>query len=123
MLEAGKLLGAFSHIDESNQKELVVEFISEEAMKTSEIEGELLDRESLSISLRRNFGLMADGQKVPLREKGITEMMVDAYHHFATPLTHETMFNWHRSLMQSHTHLKDIGSYRTHEDPMQVVSG
>ena len=123
MFEAGKLLGAFSHVDENNQKELVVEFISEEAIKTSKIEGELLDRESLAISLRRNFGLIADGQRIPPRERGITEMMVDAYHHFDTPLTHETMFNWHRSLMQSHTHLKGIGNYRTHEDPMQVVSG
>jgi len=50
-------------------------------------------------------------------------MMVDAYHHFDKPLTHETVFNWHRSLMQGHARLKDIGSYRTHEDPMQVVSG
>jgi len=123
MLEAGKLLGAFSHVDENNQKELIVEFISEEALKTSKIEGELLDRESLGISLRQKLGLVADGQKIPPREKGIAEMMVDAYRHFDKPLTRETMFNWHRSLMQGHAHLKDIGSYRTHEDPMQVVSG
>jgi len=123
MLEAGKLLGAFSHVDENNQQELVVEFISEEAIKTSKIEGELLDRESLGISLRRNFGLVADSHKIPPREKGMAEMMVDAYHHFDKPLTHETMFHWHRCLMQSHRHLKDVGSFRTHEDPMQLVSG
>jgi Fic family protein len=50
-------------------------------------------------------------------------MMVNLYRTFETPLTHETLFEWHRMLCNGRRDLVDVGRYRTHEDAMQVVSG
>ncbi|EPR72556.1 hypothetical protein ADIWIN_2446 [Winogradskyella psychrotolerans RS-3] len=49
--------------------------------------------------------------------------MVDLYKNFDKPLTHQQLFNWHKMLTNGRRDLTDIGTYRTHEDPMQVVSG
>ena len=56
-------------------------------------------------------------------EFGVSEMMVDLYKNFDKQLTHEHLFNWHKMLTKERKDLTDIGKYRTHEDPMQVVSG
>jgi len=50
-------------------------------------------------------------------------MMVDLYRTYDAPLTHETMFGWHRMVMAGERRLSVIGGYRTHSEPMQVVSG
>jgi Fic family protein len=50
-------------------------------------------------------------------------MMVNLYQHFDKPLTHELLFKWHEMLTYGRRDLTDIGLYRTHTDPMQVVSG
>jgi Fic family protein len=74
-------------------------------------------------SLRRQFGLQTDARQVPLAEQGITQVLTDVYRQFADPLDEHTLFQWHRWLMQGRTNLKDVGTYRTHSEPMQVVSG
>lgn len=121
--ESGILIGAFRHLDADEKDLLTVDLISTEALKTSEIEGEILNRESLQSSIRRQFGLQTDGRKIPLSEQGIAEMMVSLYRTFDQPLTNEILFDWHRMLTNGRNNLNDIGCYRTHEDPMQVVSG
>jgi len=123
LLEAGKLLGAFSHFNEHDQTELTIELISLEACKSSEIEGEILNRDSLQSSIRRHFGLATDTQHVPPAEQGMAEMMLDLYRHFDQPLAHETMSRWHEKLMMGRRNLRDVGCYRTDEEPMQVISG
>lgn len=123
LFEAGKLLGALSHFKDSDKSELTVELISNEALKSSEIEGELLNRDSLQSSIRQNFGLTTDQQKISPAEQGMAEMMLDLYHHFDHSLSHKTMFDWHAGLMMGRKDLHDVGRYRTGEDPMQVVSG
>jgi Fic family protein len=102
---------------------LKIELISDEALKTSEIEGEILDRDSVQSSLRQQFGLGTDDRHVPPAERGIAEMMVNLYRTFGDPLAHETMFAWHNMLMRGERRINVIGGYRTHSDPMQVVSG
>lgn len=121
--ESGILIGAFRHLDADKKGLLTVDLISTEAFKTSEIEGEILNRDSLQSSIRRQFGLQTDGRKIPPSEQGIAEMMVNLYRTFDQPLSHETLFDWHRMLTNGRNDLDDIGCYRTHEDPMQVVSG
>ncbi len=123
LLEAGKLLGAFSHFNEHDKAELTIELISNEALKSSEIEGEFLNRDSLQSSIRRHFGLATDKQRVPPAEQGMADMMLDLYHHFDAPLSHESMFQWHEELMMGRRDLHDVGCYRTGDEPMQVVSG
>jgi Fic family protein len=60
---------------------------------------------------------------VPPAERGIAQMMVDLYLNFAKPLTDETMFGWHSMLMSGDRTIKTMGAYRTHPEPMRVVSG
>lgn len=121
--EAGVVVGAMKHVGKDQQSSLVIELISTEAVKTSEIEGEVLDRESVQSSLRRTFGLSADDRRVPLPEQGIADMMADLYRTWDEPLDHDTLFAWHTMVMKGRTGSMDVGRYRTHEEPMQVVSG
>ena len=121
--EAGVVVGALKHVGEDQRSNLVIELISTEAVKTSEIEGEVLDRASVQSSLRRNFGLGTEDRRVPPAEQGIADMMTDLYRGFGAPLTHEKLFAWHTMVMMGRKDVKDIGRYRTHEEPMQVVSG
>lgn len=123
LLEGGRWLGAFSHCIERDRIELTIGLMSHEAQKSSEIEGEMLSRDSLQSSLRRQFGLATDRSRIPPAEQGIAEMMMDLYHNFDAPLHHDTLFQWHAKLMMARRDLHDIGRYRTSGDPMQVVSG
>ncbi len=123
LLNSGEFIGAFRHINASDQDMLRLELISDEALKTSEIEGEILDRKSLQSSLRNQLGLETGNTIVPPRERGIAEMMVDVFHDFASPMTHENLHAWHRMVMADAQRISVIGGYRTHADAMQVVSG
>jgi len=121
--ESGTLLGAFKHLGGEQQQSITIDLISDEALKTSEIEGEYLDRDSLQSSIRQQFGLQTDQKKVPPAEQGVAQMMVDLYEDFDQPLSHEVLFKWHEMLLQSRTDLEEIGCYRTDPHPMQIVSG
>ena len=123
LLGAGQLFGAFMHLDDEDKNLLTIELISNEALKTSEIEGEYLDRDSLQSSIRRQFGLVSDNRKIPPAEHGIAQVMVDLYHGFQSPLSHATLFNWHTMLTNGRRDLNDIGRYSTHQECMQIVSG
>jgi len=121
--ESGVLRGAFTHINDEDKKQLIVELISTEAIKTSEIEGEYLNRDSVQSSIRRHFGLKTDNRKIPAAENGIAEMMLGVYENFAEPLKHKTLYAWHEMLCSGRNDLKSIGIYRRHLEPMQVISG
>jgi len=115
--------GTSKALTNEQKNTLIVELATNEAYKTSEIEGELLDRDSLQSSIRKHFGLKTDSRKVSPAEQGISEMMVDLYKNYKAPLSHEQLFTWHKMLTNGRRDLNDIGAYRTHEDPMQIVSG
>ncbi len=121
--QSGVFSGAVKHVGDEDRQQLTVELICDEALKTSEIEGEILNRDSLQSSIRRNFGLTSDDRKIPPAEQGIARMMVDLYRHFDAPLTDELLFRWHDMLMSGRRDLKDIGRYRRDENAMRVVSG
>ena len=121
--EAGTLLGAFQHLDSNEQQVIRVRLISEEALKTSAIEGEFLDRESLQSSIRKQLGLQAKSHNIPPAEQGVAEMMVDLYKAHGAPLDHQTLFRWHKMLLGNRKLVNEVGSYRTSDDAMQIVSG
>jgi hypothetical protein len=123
VLHSGRFLGTVQHLAGNDRDLLIVESMSNEALTTSEIEGEILNRESVQSSIRRQLGLAADHRKVLAAEQGIGEMMVDLYRTFDARLDADTLFNWHRMVTNGRTDLRDIGRYRTHREPMQVVSG
>lgn len=120
---SGIALGAFKHVKDDEQNNLLIDILADEALMTSEIEGEYLDRDSIQESIKLNLGLTTDRKKLPPAEFGISEMMVNLYQTYHAPLTDAYLFQWHRMLTNGRRDLKDIGCYRTHEDPMQIVSG
>lgn len=123
LLSSGEILGAVHHVTPSEREQLRIELLSDEAMQTSAIEGEFLDRLSVQSSLRRQLGLDPDSYPAKPREQGVAEMMVDVYSGFAAKLTHQTLFRWHRMLLSHDRRLETIGEYRQHADAMQIVSG
>lgn len=120
---SGVHVGVLSHLDEEDRELLRTEMLSDEAMLTSRIEGEVMDRESLQSSIRRLFGLAHDGRRVGPAERGISELQVDLYRSFAMPLTNEKLFEWHRMCMRGRLDLSVIGAYRRHAESMRIVSG
>jgi Fic family protein len=123
LLQSGQFIGAYRHITADDQETLKIELISDEAVKTSEIEGEILNRDSVQSSLRQQLGLGIEQPGVKPAERGVSKMMMDLYRSFAAPLTDKTMFDWHTMLLGDARDIKVIGGYRTHADPMQVASG
>jgi Fic family protein len=108
--------------------EAVLETLTEEVTKSSDIEGETLDREQVRSSLARRLGMDAAGLRTPDRNvEGVVEMMLDATQNYAAPLTAERLFGWHAALFptgRSGMSRIVVGAWRTEESgPMQVVSG
>lgn len=123
LLSSGEMIGAVRHVSANDRDLLRIELLSDEAVKTSEIEGEMLDRLSVQSSLRRQLGLETDVRPVRPQERGIAEMMIDVYDTWSAPLDHGALFRWHGMLMAGNRHIGTIGAYRTHDDAMQIVSG
>jgi Fic family protein len=123
LVGGGVFVGTVRHLGKQERDQLTIEVMSAEAVTTSEIEGEILDRASVQSSLRKQLGLATEERRVRPAERGIAEMMVDLYRSFAEPLSKEMLFRWHRMVMSGSSNLKDVGRFRTRGEPMQVVSG
>jgi Fic family protein len=123
LIGGGMFVGAIQHLGEEDRDQLTVEAMSSEALTTSEIEGEILDRASVQSSIQRQLGLAGDNRRIKPAEQGVSEMMIDLYKTFSAPLTSKTLFEWHRMLMSGRRDLTDVGRYRTSAEPMQVLSG
>lgn len=85
--QSGILIGSVKHLGDDDRTTITIEIMASEALKTSEIEGELLNRNSVQSSLRRQFGLETDHRRVPPAERGIAEMMMALFRDAAQPLT------------------------------------
>ena len=120
---SGVQVGVAKHLNDHDKLLVLIESLSNEAVTTSEIEGEIVNRDSVQSSFRRRFGLETDHRRVKPAEEGIAEMMVDLYETYSEPLTHRHLFRWHEMLFNGRRDLDAVGSYRTHDDPMRVVSG
>ena len=114
--------GMLDTVEQIARDDLTAEAMAFEAVTTSEIEGEVLDRESVQSSVRRALGFAADYRRARPAETGIAELMVTLYNDFAAPLDHGTLHTWHRMVMRGRGDLA-AGGYRTHAAPMQVISG
>lgn len=120
---AGIAVGVSKHLSDADRGALRVELMSHEAIDTSAIEGEALDRDSVQSSIRRHLGLAGDQRRVGPAEAGIAEMMVDLYGRVDEPLHEAILHQWHRLVANGRTDLANIGRYRRGGDPMQIVSG
>lgn len=116
-------LGTTKALSKEEHDILIVELATNETFKTSEIEGELLDRESLQSSIKRQFGLSADPKKSYPSEDGIAKLFYKNYTSFNQDLEHHTLHEWHAMLMDGNRTIETIGDYRKHKEAMQIVSG
>jgi Fic family protein len=123
LVGAGVIFGAVGHLDDERRDQLRVEAMSGEAVASAEIEGEVLDRDGVQSSIRRQLGLAAEVRRVSPAERGMAEVMVDVYRNWEAPLDEQTLCSWHETLMHGRRDVRDVGRYRTHAEPMQVVSG
>lgn len=119
----GRISGVLDGFSESEQSEAMINLMVSEAIKTSEIEGEYLSRKDVMSSIRRNLGL---NPELPIskdkRVQGVTELMLAIRKHFNAPLTETMLLDWHTMLMKGSKGIQ-IGQWRSHNEPMQIVSG
>src|SRR6516225_7432929 len=71
LLGSGVVIGSVKHLGEQEHKQLLVELMSAEAVTTSKIEGEVLNRDSVQSSIQRQLGLAADKRRASPVEQGI----------------------------------------------------
>src|ERR1700722_16315799 len=88
----GVFAGTYKHLGPEDREQFTVETMSTEALTTSEIEGEILDRASVQSSIQKQLGLAVANRRAGAAEQGIAEMMVDLYRTFAAPLSGEILF-------------------------------
>lgn len=127
-LKQGRLLGRLERLGFALQVEAELQATTEEAVKNAEIEGEILNRESVRSSIARRLGVPnAALGPVDRRADGIVEMTLDATRNCMAPLTRERLFAWQAALFptgRSGLHEIRIGTWRDDaRGPMQVVSG
>ena len=124
----GRLIGRMEALGFTLRAEAVLQTLTEDVLKSSEIEGELLDKEQVRSSIARRLGMDIGGLVAADRNvEGVVEMMLDATQHYDVPLTDERLFGWHAALFptgRSGMSRITVGAWRTADaGPMQVVSG
>ncbi len=121
----GKINGQMNALGFSAKEEATLTTLTLDVVKSSEIEGELLNYEQVRSSIARRLGINTAGLVPSSRHiEGVVEMMLDATQNYQKPLTQERLFGWHAALFPtgySGSHKIAVGQYRTGE--MQVLSG
>lgn len=120
---AGILVGVMAHLDSDDRQNLSIELMAQEAVDSSAIEGEILDRASVQSSVAKHLGIKADHRRANAAEAGAAELMANLFYSYREPISDAMLFHWHALLLNGRRDLADIGRYRTHADPMQIVSG
>jgi len=121
----GKIFGQINALGFSIKEDTMLTTLTLDVIKSSEIEGELLNYEQVRSSIARKLGLEYAGMVYPDRNvEGIVEMMLDATQNYQKPLDDERLFDWHAALFptgRSGMYKIEVGNYRKGE--MQIVSG
>lgn len=124
-LMQGKIIGQMNALGFFAKEEATLTALTLDVVKSSEIEGELLNYDQVRSSIARRLGINTAGLVSSSRHiEGVVEMMLDATQRYTLPLTEKRLFGWHAALFPtgySGTYLIKVGRYRT--DEMQIVSG
>lgn len=126
--EQGRLIGRMEGLGFPLQQEAVLQTLTEDVVKSSEIEGERLDQSQVRSSIARRLGMDAGGVDVIDRQvEGVVEMMLDATRNYDQPLAAERLFAWHASLFPTgRSGMRKLRVRAWRDDstgPMQVISG
>jgi len=124
----GRLFGRMEGLGFPLRSEAVLETLTLDVLKSSEIEGEVLNPDQVRTSIARRLGMdIAGAVGVDRNVEGVVEMTLDATQNFDKPLTAERLFGWHASLFptgHSGIHKIIVGAWRDDSTgPMQVLSG
>ncbi|WP_213769945.1 Fic family protein [Bradyrhizobium sp. dw_78] len=124
----GRLIGRMQALGFALREEAVLQTLTQDVLKSSEIEGDVLDKEEVRSSIARRLGMESAGLPPADRHvEGVVEMMLDATQRFNDPLTEERLLSWHASLFptgRSGMRRIIVGAWRDDRSgPMQVVSG
>ena len=125
----GRLLGRMEALGFLLREEATLETLTQDVIKTSEIEGEKLDLQQVRSSIARRLGLDIGGNDIPAPRnvEGIVEIMLDATRNHEKQLTKTRLYDWHAALFptgRSGMQRINVGKWRTEASgPMQVVSG
>jgi len=124
----GRLIGRMEALGFNLRAEAVLATLTEDVVKSSEIEGEKLDKEQVRSSIARRLGLDIGAlAQVDRDVEGVVEMILDATQNYDKSLTEMRLFDWHASLFptgRSGMTRVTVGAWRNEESgPMQVVSG
>ncbi len=126
--EQGRLVGKMESLGFDLRREAQLSTLTEDVVRSSEIEGQNLDIGQVRSSIARRLGMDVGGLAPVDRDvEGVVEMMLDATTHYAQPLTAGRLFDWHAALFptgRSGMHKIAVGQWRDDSNgPMQVVSG
>ena len=124
--QQGRLLGMANMLGFDVKSPVVLDAMTSDIIKSSEIEGIALNADDVRSSVAWQLGI--DRAGVPSSDRyieGVVEVMFDAVHHYEEPLTQERLFRWHGALFPNPSRLEHItvGDWRQGDAPMQVVSG
>jgi Fic family protein len=124
----GRLTGRMEAIGFPLRSEALLQTLTLDVIKSSEIEGDVLDPKQVRSSIARRLGMDIGGSVATDRHvDGVVEMMLDATQNFDKPITKERLFGWHACLFPAgHSGMRKIttGAWRDNSrGPMQVVSG
>ena len=103
-------------------QKFIIEILTSEGSESSRIEGEILERESLQSSIKKHFKVGETSNPQFGKEAGIATVLCNLYESFNQPLTDFMLFEWHDEIFKDTSSLEDCGKYRTHDEPMQIVS-
>ncbi|WP_349679427.1 Fic family protein, partial [Empedobacter sp. UBA5528] len=122
-LKTGELKGMIDTLPEDIKQETIIQFMIDEAIKTSEIEGEFYSRQDVMSSIKNKIGIHSSISHIKDKNaRGIGELMVDVRNNFKTELTEDLVKEWHKILFENSTSI-NAGNYRIGEEPMVIVSG
>jgi Fic family protein len=124
----GRLIGRMEGLGFGLRSEAILKTLTEDVLKSSEIEGEILDADQVRSSIARRLGMDIGALTPADRDvEGVVEMMLDATQNYALELTDERLFGWHAALFptgRSGMHRIRAGAWRDDKSgPMQVISG
>lgn len=123
----GYLLGKMDALGFDVKNNALLQVLTENIIKSSEIEGQILDKHIVRSSIARRLGIDLAGETPISRDiEGVVEMMLDATQNYTQNMTKERIIGWHAALFPtgfSGMYKINVGNYRTDEQgPMQVVS-
>ena len=123
----GVIKGMMSGLGFNIQSRTALDTMTEDVLRSNEIEGVILNSARVRSSIARHLGIDTSGLPQPDHyTEGVVQVMMDAVRNSDKPLTHERLFNWHAAIFptgRSGINPIIVGAYRTGSETMQIVSG